>query len=122
MRENEYIAEGQRFKEIRYDLSLKQSEISDILKISRTKISEIERGITMPSISFLLGLRKHFSVNIFYILLGEGEMFIDPKNITKYTLDLTAMAIKPEVMLQFLKDFEKSKILQYKIIGSILSH
>ena len=107
---------GNRIKAIRKTLNLKQKEFSKKLNIATSSLSEIETGRYSPGLDVIVILAKEFDVDLYYLLMGEGEMFISPDllSITR----LKEYEAKPEHIREFLYYFQRSTTLQY----SSLSH
>ncbi|WP_053178038.1 helix-turn-helix domain-containing protein [Peribacillus loiseleuriae] len=55
---------GERIKEIRLSKRLTQEELADKLELTKSYISKLENGITIPSIYFLYNLADIFEVTI----------------------------------------------------------
>lgn len=69
-----------RIKYLRESLNYRKSEFADILKISRSYITDIEKGKNKNISDKLAELIKlQFNVNPRWLLTGEGEMFVEPK-------------------------------------------
>jgi transcriptional regulator with XRE-family HTH domain len=106
---------GSRIKEIRKSLNLKQVEFSKELNISNSTLSEIERGNINPSIDFVIRLSIKFNVNLYYVLLGDGDMFIGTRAFLGST---QRFAVNTEDVERFLWYFERSKIIQLLTLGN----
>ncbi len=106
---------GSRIKQIRKELNLKQKDFAERLKISGPSLSEIETGKYKPGYDFLVKITLEFNVNLYYILFGEGEMFIDPTAAPYSRVEKFAANI--EDVRDFLYHFERSSILQYFILN-----
>lgn len=57
-----------RLKELREDRGLTQDEMADILKVSRSQMSNYETGKYEPSIDTLIFLADFFNVSLDYLL------------------------------------------------------
>ena len=66
---------NERINKLRSINSLNQKEFSEKLGISRSHLSEIESGKSLPSEMLLRLLCLTFNVNPNWLLTGEGEMF-----------------------------------------------
>jgi transcriptional regulator with XRE-family HTH domain len=116
--ENEYKQEcgyGDRIKKIRKELNLKQKDFAARLNMSSPSLSEIETGKYKPGYDFLISISKEFNVNLYYVLFGEGDMFIDP--ILSSYRHVKNFAVNIEDVHDFLYYFERSSILQYFILN-----
>lgn len=76
---------GDRLKAVRTALGLSIDKIGGMTGFSRSLISEVENGYKKPSSIYLYGLLDLFRVNINYILIGEGEMFLNGANVEAET-------------------------------------
>lgn len=106
---------GNRIKEIRNALKLKQKEFADKLDVSPPSLSEIETGKYNPSIDALIKLVKEYNVNLYYLLLGEGEMFVEAD--TRMLTQFEKYAVNAEDVREFLYYFQRSAIMQYYILS-----
>ena len=106
---------GERIKKIRKALNLKQKEFAERLNMSSPSLSEIETGKYKPGYDFLINISKEFNVNLYYVLFGEGDMFIDP--ILSSYRRVKEFAVNIEDVRDFLYYFERSSILQYFILN-----
>lgn len=106
---------GYRIKQVRLELKLKQQEFAKNLDISGPSLSEIETGKTNPGIDLLVRLHKGFSVNLYYVLFGEGSMFEDP--LISDLRHLERYAVNLEDVREFLYNFKRSSIIQYFILN-----
>jgi len=105
---------GNRVRQIRQRLMMKQKEFARSLGISEPSMSEIENGKYKPGHDFLYNIVKTHNVNLYYLLFGDGEMFLESLTIggglSPYFS--TNLEIK-----RFLWYFERSPILQHFILG-----
>lgn len=79
------VEQGKRLKQIRQVLGLSQDELGSVLGISKQFYSNIENNRTKLNNDKLVLLCTDYNVNINYLLVGKGEMFIgqDKTNHTK---------------------------------------
>jgi len=106
---------GYRIKKIRKALNIKQQDFATRLKISNSSLSEIEKGTYKPCHDFFVNISREFSVNLYYLFFGEGEMFQDPTAL--YILQSNEFDANNADVRQFLSDFQRSPILKYLILG-----
>jgi transcriptional regulator with XRE-family HTH domain len=66
---------GFRVKKIRKALHLSQTELADRIGMSRSFISQVEKGGLKCGYDFIYKLSDIFNVNLYYLVHGEGEMF-----------------------------------------------
>ena len=83
---------------LRKEKNLSQTQLADMIPISRQAVSKWERGITIPDSSVLIKLSEIFAVSINEILAGEKI----PKKSIK---TLEKVTVKKE--LEDTKEFEK---------------
>lgn len=70
-------AVGARLRELRRVLGdLDRDFMADKLGVSKTTLGNYEKGESEPTVSVLNSYYVNFSVNIFWIVTGEGEMFM----------------------------------------------
>lgn len=71
---------GLRLKQLRNKFELSQAEMANKLGTSQHTISNYEKSKRFPDSRFLLQLRSFYSVNLNWLVNGEGPMF------TKYNM------------------------------------
>ncbi len=64
---------GKRLKQFRKGRGLSQKAFADALSTSSGYISEIESGKTVPGGNFFISLKRVYSLNIDWLLSGDGE-------------------------------------------------
>jgi len=106
---------GERIRQIRKKLNLKQKDFAERLNIAGPSLSEIETGKFKPGHDLLVKLTKEFNVNLYYVLFGEGDMFIDP--IFSSYNRTRRYAVNVDDVRDFLYHFERSPMLQYFILS-----
>ena len=66
---------GERLKQIRQVLGIKQVDLAKVLKINPSAISQMESGRTNPSLETLSELVVNYNVNLHWLIKGIGKMF-----------------------------------------------
>jgi DNA-binding XRE family transcriptional regulator len=66
----QYPEINQRFREIRIDNRLTQSEMGEKVGLSSAAIGAIEQGLYTPNFSVMRNLNKHFRVSYSYLIDG----------------------------------------------------
>lgn len=66
---------GMRLRVVRQELSLTMEVASKETGISRSYLSDFERGFRLPTSKYLQYLHNRHKVNLNYIFGGEGRMF-----------------------------------------------
>lgn len=64
---------GDRLSELRRDLGYTQEDLSLLLKINRSSISNYEQGINEPSLSTIVKLANLYNVSTDYLLCRTKE-------------------------------------------------
>lgn len=98
-----------RIIKIRNILKLQQKQFADGLSISKSIINMIEKGERKPSRELLIKLADRYNVNITWILLGKGSIFIE--NDYKEVTISEAIPILKE--LSYLNEDDRKKVLDY---------
>jgi len=70
---------GERLKKLRKELRLSQNEFAEKLKIPQTTYSNYENEIARTPPEVLQSITDVFHVNLHWLLTGEGEMFLEPR-------------------------------------------
>ena len=68
---------GNRLIELRVKLGLKQNAFAKELGVSGSYLSDIELGKTRPSFDFLLSCYSRYKMNLTWLLVGDGPMFLE---------------------------------------------
>ncbi|MCP5049394.1 MAG: helix-turn-helix transcriptional regulator [bacterium] len=106
---------GARIKLIRQALKLKQSDFAKKTGMSGPSLSELENGKYKPNVGFLARLHTLYRVNIYYVLFGTGDMFIDPGLPNLLDTEQDYWVNSTEVR-EFFYYFGKSPMFQYEIM------
>lgn len=77
MNEINYKEMGKRIKQKRKELNLTQEKLSEILEISPTYISEIERGTGISSLATITKIANVLNLDLDYLILGISNTNID---------------------------------------------
>ncbi len=70
-----YKEHGVRLRYLRQELRLTMDVVSKDTGISRSYLSDFERGFRMPTSKYLTYLHEHHKINLNYIFGSEGRMF-----------------------------------------------
>lgn len=74
---------SQRFIQILDYFDKNATNFSKELDVSKTAITRIAHGDTLPSSKVLIPLGEKFGINLNWLLLGTGEMFVDEKSASE---------------------------------------
>ncbi|MCD6490367.1 MAG: helix-turn-helix transcriptional regulator [Thermodesulfobacterium sp.] len=88
-----------RFKLLRKKLKLSQKEMAKELGVPFTMISKYECGKIKPCADTLIRIAITYKVNLNWLLLGIGNMFIDIQDIEDNHFEITDGLISDEVFL-----------------------
>ena len=83
-----------RVKELRLHLKLSGEKFGERLGVTRSAISDIERGRNNLTEQMIIAICREFHVNEKWLRTGEGEMFVDltrDEEIASFVGDLQAM-------------------------------
>lgn len=75
------IAVGKKITKLRKNMKLSQSELSELLFVTRQCLSKWELGISIPNIETIIQLSKIFKTSIDEILCLDDKIEIDINNI-----------------------------------------
>ncbi len=87
---------GNRLKAVRKHASLTQKEFAAKLNVTDISVINYEKGKRHPDTKFLELLEQTFSINLHWLLTGEGEMFITERK-TVSTENVHIMPIEAEI-------------------------
>lgn len=107
---------GYRIKQIRKALNIKGKDFAPRIKISGPSLSEIEKGKYYPNFEFIVNIAREFNVNLYYLIFGEGDMFIEPGKRTDMII-LEELARNSSHIRKFLYYFERSDIIRFYILS-----
>lgn len=117
MSEQDNIAN--RIKQLRNTLKLTQKQLAQELDVSITSICEIEKGKYKPNCDFIANLSKVYNVNLYWLLFGVGEIFLDA---TSMVMNQTHnFAAKVQDVHNFLWYFQRSTIIQHSTLAHFYS-
>ena len=65
-----YIEIGERIKSSRENVGITQEKLADALGVSSQFVSDVERGVSGPSLYTIICICKHLHVSSDYLLMG----------------------------------------------------
>ncbi len=95
---------GERIRQFREAMGLSQEALGDAIGMSHGQVSKFELSRFQPSKRFLNGMMVRFGANPDWILTGQGEMYITPKDYIDKGIELFGAAKMSEGFLSALKD------------------
>jgi transcriptional regulator with XRE-family HTH domain len=106
---------GKHVRKVRKALHLNQKEFSRGLGISFQHLSDIERGKKGTGLDFFFKMLTVYNVNLNYLLLGEGEMFL--QEIGNNQSLLKGFAANNPDAKEFLYYFVNSSMVHYHVLS-----
>ncbi|GAB1365358.1 MAG TPA: XRE family transcriptional regulator [Candidatus Cloacimonas sp.] len=70
---------GERIKQVRKALRIKQIDMAKALNLNPSAISQMESGRTNPSLETISEIGKHYQVDLHWLITGAGQMFNKPE-------------------------------------------
>jgi len=106
---------GRRIKNVRRELNFTQKEFAAELGLSASFISDIEAGRSKACLDFFYHLAKKFDVNLYYLILGEGEI-IGSKGMRPFHGN-KKVGTSVESKYELLWYIERSPMLLHTLLG-----
>ncbi|MGD2087282.1 MAG: helix-turn-helix transcriptional regulator [Candidatus Aminicenantes bacterium] len=72
-----------RIKCIRGKIGYSQKQMCDYLNVSQSNYAKIEKGNLNPSLEFMGLLSSKFGINLNWLIMGEGNMYLKNGNLNK---------------------------------------
>lgn len=66
---------GERIKQVRAHLGLSQAELGALAGVSKSAVSQWERGLTLPERDALMALQRARMISAEWVMHGRGNMF-----------------------------------------------
>lgn len=107
---------GNRLKDIRKKLNLRQKEFAESLGITMVTLSDIETGKKQPGGCTLYNLSKLCDVNLDFLLHGIGSMFRQVKEIDGVTIEDNAFGILTNEVREMLWYMRNSSLARFAFI------
>ncbi len=108
---------GERMQLIRKKLNFLQKDFARELGISGGSLSEIEAGLAKPRFELFYNLTSKFNVNIYFLLHGDGKMFMSENSDPTHQLDSATYGYFVDWLKKFLYYFRKSELVRYKVMS-----
>jgi transcriptional regulator with XRE-family HTH domain len=108
---------GTRIRTIRKALKLNQEEFGEKLGISKSFISNIEKGISKAGYDLFFFISKVYDVNLYYIVHGEGEMFGKKREIPGPSLGDKSFGEQVETGNELLWYVEHSPLFKHAVMA-----
>jgi len=105
-----------RIWNIRKALNLKQYEIAPMVNKSRPAYNQMEGGKYEPTFETISKYASDLNVNLYYLMFGEGAMFIEPAFADSLNT-FTKNAVDDDEVRDFFYQFVSSKLVQKFILS-----
>ena len=112
----EIIKFGNRVKEIRNLLGMKQGEFANGMGISNSFLSEVEKGSTKVGHQFFYNMIKVYRVNPEYLLFGTGAVFVEDREESKKGKDSSYIGPDSQLVNEMLENMRTSTLLRFAIL------
>lgn len=116
---------GDRLRTVRKDLKLSQQELGEVLNVKGSAISQMETNIIRPSLDTLILLSEKFSVNLHWLVTGQGVMYSLPygegPGSTAHRFEKIKAFLNEELtaLLKSKEDIVKSESFDLMVSGEI---
>lgn len=110
---------GDRIKSLREEFQLKKNQFSKEVGLSQHVITAYERGLSKPGFEFFLSVIEKFNADPYYLLTGNGKMFINEREegaAYDNVLELVEDDENKSLYEEFLGNFRMSKWLRFKVL------
>ncbi len=95
---SKFLSIGYRIASIRNAFHLSQTKFADSIGISRSFLSELENGITKPSLPILFTIEYKYGYNYKWILTGDGHPYFNSAT-PPLTMPITGRELPDRVVL-----------------------
>ena len=82
---------GEKIRQIRKTNELNQIEFASRIKISQGTLSDIERGVCLPSSETLIALKENFKCDLNWLLVNERQKITEQVVLTTDELMIIKM-------------------------------
>jgi transcriptional regulator with XRE-family HTH domain len=65
---------GNRLKEVRAYLNIKQKDFADVLETKRSIYCKYETNVCYPAIDIMINLNRIYNINLNWLIAGKGNM------------------------------------------------
>ncbi len=120
-----FVDIGERVKAVRNEIRMTLDEVSDKTGISRSYLSDFERGYRLPTSKYLKYLHDSHNINLNFIFIGEFRMFRTGSGDTSLNFGnlqaevnkmLHFMLDMPHALFAMLESFSAYKLLNKHLI------
>ena len=108
---------GSRVREIRTRLGLTQGDFGRGLGISIQHLSDIESDKKKPCHDFFYHMAKEYRINLNYLLLGEGAMFVGDKELIPPERKDRDFGEANERVHELIDYLERSPMVKFDMLG-----
>ena len=109
-----YLSIGNRIAYIRSRSHLIQTKFAQSIGISPSFLSELENGITKPSMPILFTIEYKYNYRHEWVLTGDGETYLDPlqvrESITGYETSSRVLTVWINRLIRIFEEGDEKKI------------
>jgi transcriptional regulator with XRE-family HTH domain len=120
LEKEDLAAFGERLKEARAQLRLKQKILAEGLDVTGSSVSGFEKGKSKPSFEVLKKMFNNFNININYLLDGYGEAIVNRELTAALELDDTNP--EDERLKELLYYIDKAPMVKYAVFEFISNY
>jgi len=108
---------GERLILLRKTLGINQSDLALVLGCTQANISQYEKNGAIMSAKYLIPLRNAYNVNLEWLLLGVGGMFLPDTFVHPSDESQTStISVNPERKDKLLKDIDDLSVIFQRIL------
>ncbi|NIM15875.1 MAG: helix-turn-helix domain-containing protein [Candidatus Aminicenantes bacterium] len=108
---------GSRLRLFRKSRKITIHDLADRIGISKSTISEVERGHTKPPVNFLLAMFNLYGLNVNWVLTGEGKMILKKDAASLSSRKAASTGVMDDEYNQLLYYLENAPVVKYAVLG-----
>lgn len=108
---------GSRLRLFRKSRKITIHDLSDRIGISKSTISEVERGHAKPPVNLLLAMFNLYGLNVNWVLTGEGKMILKKDAASLSRRKATSTGVMDDEYNQLLYYLENAPVVKYAVLG-----
>ncbi len=108
---------GSRLRLFRKSRKITINDLAERIGISKSTISDVERGHARPPVNFLLAMFNLYGLNVNWVLSGEGKMILKREAASFSSGKETSTAVMDDEYNQLLYYLENAPVVKYAVLG-----
>lgn len=117
--EKNAVEVGRRLKDIRRALGISQKDFATRIEVTNSLLSEIEAGKVKAGPNFLIATAREFRVNPTWVLLEEGEMFLNKDDFSTASVSQNEFGDQTTRVKEMLWYLKHSPLVQSTVLGFV---